>query len=84
MLPEQARWRGLFPLDWRLRTLPRVDRPMQLPVAAAVLHEADVLSSVQTLKSTSPSRLALFLLRLEARGKLGPESLVAAHDGDCS
>ena len=57
---------------------------MQLPVAAAVLHEADVLSSVQTLKSTSPSRLALFLLRLEARGKLGPESLVAAHDGDCS
>ena len=35
-----------------------LDRPKQLPVAAAVLHEADVLASVQTLKSTSPSRLA--------------------------
>ena len=53
-----------------------LDRPKQLPVAAAVFHEADVLSSVQTLKSTSPSRLAFL-----SCGKLGAESLVAAHGG---
>ena len=58
-----------------------LNRPMQLLVAAVVLREADVSSSVQTLKSTSPVQVDLFLLGLEARGKLGAESLVTIHAG---
>ena len=54
---------------------------MQLPVAAVVIHEADVSSSVRTLTSTSPVQVGLFLLGLEARRKLGAESLVTIHGG---
>ena len=54
---------------------------MQLLVAAVVFYEARVSSSVQTLKSTSPVQVGLFLLGLEAHGKLGAESLATAHGG---
>ena len=54
---------------------------MQLPVAAVVLHQADVSSSAKTFKSTSPVQVGLFLLGLKARGKLGAESLVTAYGG---
>ena len=50
-------------------------------MAAVVLSEADVSSSVQTLKSTSPVQVGLSLLGLEARGKLGAESLVTIYGG---
>ena len=55
-----------------------LDRPTQVRVAAVVLHEADVSSSVQTFKRTSLVQVGLFLRGLEARGKL---SLVTAHGG---
>ena len=35
-------------------------------------------------KQSKARLLGLFLLRLEARGKFGAESLVTAHDGNCS
>ena len=57
---------------------------MQLPVAAVVVYEADVSSSAQTFKSASPVQVDLVLLGLEARGKLGAESLVMAHGGTYS
>ena len=54
---------------------------MQLLVAVVVLREADVSSSIQTLKSTSSAQVGLVLLGLKARGKLGARSLVAVHCG---
>ena len=54
---------------------------MQLPVTMVVLHEDDVSSPFQTLKSTSPAQVGLFLFSLEARGKLVAESLVTVHGG---
>ena len=45
-----------------------------------MLSEANVSSSVQTRKGTSPIQVGLVLLGLEARGKLGEKSLVMAHD----
>ena len=58
-----------------------LDRTLQLPVTVVVLSEADVSFLVQSLRGTSPAQMNLVFFGLEARGKLGAKTLVAAHGG---